>query len=117
MIEQMSGDEMLTRKIELILEMNSKKLMSEVLQLRSELTSVKSMLEIVQKQRNEPQQVSRVAQPTQEIAQPTAPVSHESPTPHVQPHAPPRVAEKPIDRNKVAPSSVSIEKIFYYGNK
>ncbi len=121
-------DDLLTQKIELLLEMNSKKLLAEIAKLHQEVADVREEVAAFKKQqRSEPApqppwqqqqtpprqeyddyQRSRAPEPPQGWQ----PRNDERPEPQEQ-----RPANKPIDRNGVAPADVNIEKMFYFGNK
>jgi hypothetical protein len=98
-------DDLLTQKIELILEMNGKKLLTEIGKLREELSGLKEEVAGLKK-------ATRFGAGAPEPPQQQWP--QQAPP---QQAAPERRLDKPIDRNGVAPADVSIEKIFYFGNK
>lgn len=108
--------ELLTQKIELILEMNGKKMLNEMQQLRTQVSELQSQLEQLKKAgvaRQMPMQQSQASE-----SQPVerhVPVSQQP----EQPAQPPtqQRATQPIDRNNIAPADVSIEKIFYSGTR
>ncbi len=171
-------DELLTQKIELLLDMQAKKIAAEFQKLRDELSQVKEDLrkeihsvkqdpsytqanganvqmyaDAPQHQTQAPEQVPRYAQQQQQQApqqnynqgygqapqqgypaqQQYPPQQQQQGYPQQQPQqgynnpypnmpagrierdAPP--VNKPIDRNNVAPSDVSVEKFFYMGGK
>jgi hypothetical protein len=115
-------DDLLTQKIELILEMNGKKLLTELGKLREELSGLKEEVAGLKKATRfgsgatEPQQPYPQQAPPQQW--PQAPPQQQWPQQAPpQQTAPERRLDKPIDRNGVAPADVSIEKMFYFGNK
>lgn len=119
-------EELGTRRIELLLDMQMKKMLAEIGGMREELQQLRS--EVSQLKRSggysappqaPPQQYAAAAMAA---APSTQAVAYEQ---HAQPQAaqPPeqrqerRPNDKPIDRNGIAPSQVSIEKIFYCGQR
>ncbi len=134
-------EDLLIQKLELVLEMNGKKTLAEFAKLREELAQLRDEIGSLKKQRAqeprpEPQQyVQQASQPhypqqyPSPYGQQEQSFSRGAPEPpqgwqprgggqptqqYAEPSAP---ATRPIDRNGVAPSEVSIEKFFYYGNK
>ena len=101
-------------RIEVLLDMQTKKLQAELSAIREELSRVKEELA---KKQDAP--APRVEAPVQQVAPPVAEPAAApqfQPTPTAAPQqAAAAPAEQPIDRNGVAPEEVSIEKIFYVG--
>ena len=110
-------DELPQQQIEVMLEIHSKRILKEIAAVKEELLGkIAAVEEAVKKIRYEapkpePQQVSgqfdAASVPQKKPAE--GPVAHavQSTT----------ATGEPVDRNGVAPESVSIEKIFYVGNK
>ncbi|MBR9693413.1 hypothetical protein GOV07_05845, partial [Candidatus Woesearchaeota archaeon] len=86
-------------KIEVLLEMQNKKLLGELEGIKQELQDLKDQVSSIKRM----QASAPAAAPQSEV-------------PATEP-APPAPESKPIDRNNVAPSDVSIEKVFYFGTK
>jgi hypothetical protein len=147
-------DEMTFQRIEVLLDMQAKKISAEITKLRDELSQAKEELrkeihavrqdasyaqagaQRVQMYADapphqEPQPVPRYAQeqaPPQwggpQHAQGQQWGQQAPPQPAWMAAAPPQmrggdkpVETRPIDRNGVAPSDISVEKFFYFGNK
>ena len=141
-------DEMTFQRIEVLLDMQAKKINAELIKLREELSQVKEDLrkEIHNIKQDSFQQAGSVrtqmwadAPPAQE-PQPVPRYAQQQEAPRYTQQEVPRYAQeeqryaqpgyggqqrmqekppenKPIDRNGVAPSEVSVEKFFYMGNK
>ena len=101
----MDQGELYTQKIEVLLEMQNKKLLGELEGIKNELQELKDQVAAIKRM-----QASAPAVPP-----PQTPPSQA--TPASEPAAQPAPESKPIDRNNVAPDAVSIEKIFYFGQK
>ncbi len=121
-------DDLLTQKIELLLEMNSKKLLVEIGKLHQEVADVRDEVAALKKQQRsepapQPQQWQQQAPPRQEYEEQRSrapePPQGWQPRNDERSEAPQeqRPQSKPIDRNGVAPADVNIEKMFYFGNK
>ena len=158
-------DELLTQKIEVLLDMQAKRMKADIQLLRDELSQVKEelrkeihsikqdpshappggsqMYSDAPVQQQAPEQVPRYAQQQQQQPQyqQQAPQYQQAPQqnypqqnyPQQQQQYPPQQQQgypqagrmdreappvaKPIDRNGVAPSEVSVEKFFYMGGK
>ena len=129
-------DDLITQKIELILEMNGKKLLTEIGKLKDEISGLKEEVAGLKKAQRfgagapeppsqaayreaPPQQQWQQAPPQQQWQQAPPPQQwQQAPPPQSYPQQEPqRRQDHPIDRNGVAPADVSIEKMFYFGNK
>ncbi len=155
----LAQDDLLTQKIELILDMNGKKVLSELSKIREEISSLRAEVDGLKKaqrfgsgaaeapkqapwQNQQPEPAWQNAPPQQappqqwQQAPPQQQQWQQAPSSSAQqaapshPYAlakereaqaaaaePPRRHDQPIDRNNVAPAQVSIEKMFYFGNK
>jgi hypothetical protein len=136
-------DEMTFQRIEVLLDMQAKKINAELIKLREELSQVKEELRkeihAVRQdtfQQAGPARVQMYADAPQHVQQEPVPrYAQEAPPRYAQEQqqAPPQtwnqpyppqmrggdkpVQTKPIDRNGVAPSDISVEKFFYMGKK
>ena len=119
----MLHNELEIQKIEVLLDMQAKKLQAEIVSLKDELSRVKEDLRKEIKAVRQDPTHQRVGE--QHIQMYSDVPQRSQPAPHQpvyasgngqQPEAP-RAADKPIDRNGVAPADVSVEKIFYMGNR
>jgi|GEM_PF-2497905 len=121
-------DDLLTQKVELLLEMNSKKVLAELTKLHQEIADVKSEIAELKKQRPSaapaPSYTQPMGPPPRQEERSRAPEPpqnwqprQEPQEPQTQQEPPQRDQNKPIDRNKVAPADVDIQNIFYFGNK
>lgn len=110
------NDEMLARKIELLLEMQSKRLMTEILSMKDQINSLTSEVAELKKAAVRGRfnaAPSQVVQPAQSNVQPAEQMH--APQQAAQATTPPR--QGAVDRNGVSPSDVAIDKIFYFGQK
>ena len=100
-------DELIVKQVEVLLEMQTKRLQSEIASLQNELSRVRTDLRGLREVRRE----DRPASPPKPVEEPTAkPVTGPA-------EFQPSPTGGPIDRNGVAPEDVSIEKIFYSGGR
>lgn len=118
----MDQGELYTQKIEVLLDMQNKKLLAELEGIKKELQDLKDQVAAIKRASAAPappptpppQPPSAQSPPPQaaapEQAAPAEPAAE--PAPQAEP-----ASDKPIDRNNVAPGDVSIEKMFYYGQK
>lgn len=127
-------DDLLTQKVELILEMNSKKLLTEISKLREEVAALKSDISELKKrptvsvQQPPPQYAQQPQQyPSQQqsleqgysqgFQRQQDPEHPQNWQPRNEQQEAPQPKNQPIDRNGVAPADVDIQKMFYFGNK
>lgn len=108
----LENDEMLARKIEIMLEMQGKKLLAELQGVREEVAAL----------REEMAALKELANKAAFAPAARAPASQADPQPATQAPPPEKAAsskpkQEAIDRNGIAPADVSIEKIFYCGQK
>jgi hypothetical protein len=108
------NDEMLARKIEVLLEMQSKRMMTELLGMKEQIVTLTNEVTELKKAAAR----GRMNAAPSQVVQPAAQVAASS---HAQAAAPvahaPQQAAEPIDRNGIAPADVAIDKIFYFGQK
>ena len=123
-------DEMTFQRIEVLLDMQAKKINAEIKKLREELSQAKEEL---RKEIHARQDAFQQAGPVRTQMWADAPQMQEpQPVPRYAQQETPRYPQeqgygqqqrekapetRPIDRNGVAPSEVSVEKFFYMGNK
>ena len=93
------------QKIQVMIDMATKNLRNELGDLRSQMSSLQTELGNVKK----------TPAPTRAAMPEAQPVAEETPQRQLPQERQP--ATEPIDRNGVAPETVSIEKMFYCGNK
>lgn len=96
-------DELLTRKLELMLEMNAKRLIAEMQGMKEQLSSLQKEITLLRKQVNRPVAAQQVQQP-----------ASQQPALNMQPSAP--TQPKAENKNNL-PSELSIESVFYCGKK
>jgi len=94
-------DDLLMQKIELTLDMQNKKVLAELAKVREEVSLLREEVVALKKARP-------AAAPSPATQPASQPPTEKTPS---------DATDKPIDRNGVAPSEVSIEKMFYFGNK
>ncbi len=122
-------EELYTQKVELLLEMHSKKMLGELAGLKQQLAGLQDELSALKRaQRQAPaaapvSYTPAISVPTAEAAQAYA-AAQANPAQAPQAAPPQNAAQaegspssRPIDRNGIAPQDVSIEKIFYFGQK
>jgi len=100
-------EELYTQKVELLLEMHSKKMLGELAGLKEELRNLSDQLAGLKRA----QRAAPIAAPPAAVAVATAQETQAATPPVAAADA------QPIDRNGIAPQDVSIEKIFYFGQK
>ncbi|MFH1649302.1 MAG: hypothetical protein ABIA93_02020 [Candidatus Woesearchaeota archaeon] len=127
----MNEDYLLTAQIETHVKLALKPLHEKVVALQDEVTSLKSELvqtrQAIQSFRAQqsivqaPPMQPQYGQQAQTVQQQYPPQQYEQTVQSIpqyqQQEQPRQPSNQPIDRNGVAPSSVSIEKFFYAGNK
>jgi len=96
-------DQLMMKQVEVLLDIHTKKLQSQIAELKEELSRVRDDI------RKSVKEVRREDPP----ASPSVPTAQSS---EFQPRAT-APSSQPIDRNGVAPEDVSIEKIFYSGSR
>ena len=101
--------------------MEIKELKSQVNKLQKELNDVRvNPPRVVYRQTVAPdphvQELPEKKEPEQQAKLPVQESSPKPPQPVIR-EEPKKVQDKPIDRNRIAPSDVAIEKFFYFGTK
>jgi len=121
----MDQAELYVQKVELLLELHSKKFLAELAAIKTGLGEIKDTLAALQRAPPPPHPAAPgAAAPPPEAATAQAPAAAtpgaaapNAPPPKAPPaDAPAQAPQRPIDRNNVAPADV-IEKIFYFGKK
>jgi len=98
----MQQDYMMQKKMEILLDMNNKKFAAEIIKLNSTVTRLETELNDLKRKVNTGSQQRTASGPVQtQLAEDTQQ----------------RDNTKPIDRNGVSPSDVSIEKFFNFGRR
>lgn len=111
-----SSDFLLQKKIELMLEMNNKKIAEELQNLRAEIENLQSQ---IQKFRIELQESAvKSVSSSQETSETQAPVAEkQEELQKLNPPSEPKSQDSHPRQGKYTPEDVSIEKMFYFGNK
>ncbi|RJQ15715.1 hypothetical protein C4573_06200 [Candidatus Woesearchaeota archaeon] len=109
-------DALIQQKVQVMIELATKKLQGDINALQTELQTVKNDLANVHSQvkKGMHAEIAREASYSQQQFQPQQQQVVKNTYYNTEDRPP---LDKPIDRNGVAPADVSIEKFFYFGGK